>query len=54
MPGKHTDKQGRQAEHVKESEQAKGMPAKQAESVAWATVAKQAGKVQKGKPGKKK
>ena len=44
MPGKHTDKEKRQAAHVAASERGEGRPAKQARSIGWATVNKQKGK----------
>jgi plasmid stabilization system protein ParE len=34
----YTDKQKRQAEHIEEGYEAKGVPAEEAESRAWATV----------------
>jgi len=40
---KYTDKQKRQAEHIEESYEQKGMPTEQAEARAWATVNKQDG-----------
>jgi plasmid stabilization system protein ParE len=39
----YTDKQKRQAEHIEESMEARGMPKKQAEARAWATVNKNTG-----------
>ena len=44
MPGnKYTAKQERKAEHIEESYKEKGVPAKEAEARAWATVNKQDG-----------
>lgn len=40
---KYTDKQKRQAEHIEESYEQKGLPAEEAEARAWATVNKQDG-----------
>ena len=40
---KYTDKQKRQAEHIEESYEEKGVPAEEAEARAWATVNKQDG-----------
>lgn len=48
MPGKHSAKEKRQAEHVKESEQKSGKSAEEAERIGWATVNKQKGE-KKGK-----
>jgi len=39
----YTDKQKRQAEHIEEGYEAKGVPKKEAEARAWATVNKQTG-----------
>ena len=39
----YTDKQKRQAEHIEESYEARGVPEKEAESRAWATVNKESG-----------
>jgi len=43
MPKKHryTEKEHRQVEHIKESEEARGMPADEAEAIGYATVSKQ-------------
>ena len=43
MPKKHryTEKEHRQVEHIKESEEARGMPADEAEAIGYATVNKQ-------------
>ncbi|MGI4739633.1 MAG: hypothetical protein ACRYG7_31075 [Janthinobacterium lividum] len=43
----YTDKQKRQAEHIEESYEKKGVPAEEAEARAWATVNKQDGGGQK-------
>lgn len=40
---KYTDKQERKAEHIAEGYEQKGVPKKEAESRAWATVNKQDG-----------
>lgn len=40
---KYTDKQKRQAEHIEESYEKKGLPEEEAEARAWATVNKQDG-----------
>jgi plasmid stabilization system protein ParE len=40
---KYTDKQKRQAEHIEESYESRGVPEKEAESRAWATVNKETG-----------
>lgn len=40
---KYTEKQKRKAEHIEESYEDKGVPAKEAEARAWATVNKQSG-----------
>ncbi|WP_206680752.1 hypothetical protein [Hymenobacter polaris] len=40
---KYTDKQKRQAEHIEEGYEQKGVPADEAEARAWATVNKQDG-----------
>jgi plasmid stabilization system protein ParE len=40
---KYTDKQKRQAEHIEESYESRGLPAKEAERRAWATVNKETG-----------
>jgi plasmid stabilization system protein ParE len=39
----YTDKQKRQAEHIEESYESRGVPAEQAEQRAWATVNKETG-----------
>lgn len=44
MPGtKYTDKQERKADHIEKSYEKKGVPKKEAEARAWATVNKQDG-----------
>ena len=40
---KYTDKQKRKAEHIEEGYERRGVPAKEAESRAWATVNKESG-----------
>ena len=39
----HTDKQKRQAEHIESSYESRGLPEKEAERRAWATVNKESG-----------
>ncbi len=52
---KYTDKQKRQAEHIEEGYEQKGVPANEAEARAWATVNKQDGGGKKpGGAGRKK
>jgi plasmid stabilization system protein ParE len=52
---KYTDKQIRQAEHIEEGYEKKGVPAEEAEARAWATVNKQDGGGKKpGGSGRKK
>jgi plasmid stabilization system protein ParE len=52
---KYTDKQKRQAEHIEESYEKKGVPEEEAEARAWATVNKQDGGGKKpGGSGRKK
>ena len=52
---KYTDKQKRQAEHIEEGYEQKGVPADEAEARAWATVNKQDGGGKKpGGSGRKK
>jgi plasmid stabilization system protein ParE len=51
---KYTDKQKRQAEHIEESYEEKGLPDKEAESRAWATVNKESGGGKKSGSGRKK
>lgn len=53
---KYTDKQKRQAEHIEESYEKKGVSEKEAESRAWATVNKESdgGKLSGSGRGKKK
>jgi plasmid stabilization system protein ParE len=40
---KYTDKQKRQAEHIEKSYESRGVPEKEAEARAWATVNKETG-----------
>ena len=40
---KYTDKQKRQADHIAEGYEARGVPEEEAESRAWATVSKESG-----------
>lgn len=52
---KYTDKQKRQAEHIEEGYEKRGVPEEQAEARAWATVNKQDGGGKKaGGAGRKK
>ena len=52
---KYTDKQKRQAEHIEEGYEQRGVPAEEAEARAWATVNKQDGGGKKpGGAGRKK
>ena len=52
---KYTDKQKRQAEHIEESYEKKGVPEEEAEARAWATVNKNdGGGKQPGGAGRKK
>jgi plasmid stabilization system protein ParE len=50
----YTDKQKRKAEHIEESYEAKGVPSKEAEARAWATVNKQDGGGKQSGSGRKK
>lgn len=50
---KYTDKQKRQAEHIEESYEKKGVSEEEAESRAWATVNKQDGGGNKSGAGRK-
>jgi hypothetical protein len=43
MPGKHTAKQERQAQHIEEGYEKKGVAKGEAERRAWATVNKESG-----------
>jgi plasmid stabilization system protein ParE len=52
--GAYTDKQKRQAEHIEEGYEKKGVSKKAAESRAWATVNKESGGGKKSGSGKKK
>ena len=49
----YTDKQKRQAEHIEESYEKKGVPTEEAESRAWARVNKQWGGGKKSGSGRK-
>lgn len=40
---KYTEKQKRQAEHIEESYEKRGVPEEKAEEIAWATINKQDG-----------
>ena len=40
---KYTGKQGRKADHIAESYESRGVPEKEAERIAWATVNKECG-----------
>jgi plasmid stabilization system protein ParE len=51
---KYTDKQKRQAEHIKEGYKEKGLSDEEAESRAWATVNKTSGGGKKSGSGRKK
>ena len=50
----YTDKQKRQAEHIEESYEERGVPEEEAECRAWATVNKQSGGGKKSERGRKK
>jgi len=50
----YTDKQKRQAEHIEEGYEKKGVPDEEAEKRAWATVNKQDGGGKKSGSGRKK
>jgi plasmid stabilization system protein ParE len=50
----YTDKQKRQAEHIEEGYEKKGVSAKEAESRAWATVNKESGGGKKSGSGRGK
>ncbi|BCT92588.1 hypothetical protein LYSHEL_16120 [Lysobacter helvus] len=49
----YTDKQKRQAQHIEEGYEKKGVPDKEAEARAWATVNKQDGGGKKSGSGRK-
>ena len=49
----YTDKQKRQAQHIEEGYEKKGVPEKEAEARAWATVNKQDGGGKKSGSGRK-
>jgi plasmid stabilization system protein ParE len=51
---KYTDKQKRQAEHIEESYEKKGVSEEKAEEIAWATVNKQDGGGKLSGSGRKK
>lgn len=51
---KYTDKQKRQAEHIEESYEERGVPEKEAEKRAWATVNKESGGGKKSGSGRGK
>ena len=51
---KYTDKQKRQAEHIEEGYEKKGVSEEESEKRAWATVNKQDGGGKKGGSGSKK
>jgi plasmid stabilization system protein ParE len=50
---KYSDKQKRQAQHIEEGYESRGVPEKEAERRAWATVNKYTGGGQKGGSGDK-
>jgi plasmid stabilization system protein ParE len=52
--GKYTDKQKRQAEHIEEGYEDRGVSRKEAESRAWATVNKESGGGKKSGSGRGK
>lgn len=52
--GKYTDKQKRQAEHIAEGYEARGVPESEAEGRAWATVNKETGGGKKSGSGRGK
>jgi plasmid stabilization system protein ParE len=51
---KYTDKQKRQAEHIEEGYENRGVPTDEAEKRAWATVNKESGGGKKSGAGRKK
>jgi len=51
---KYTDKQDRQADHIEKSYESRGVPKKEAESRAWATVNKTSGGGKKSGSGRGK
>jgi len=51
---KYSDKQKRQAEHIEEGYEKRGVSDKEAERRAWATVNKESGGGEKGGSGRKK
>lgn len=52
--GAYTDKQKRQAEHIEEGYEKKGLSSEEAERRAWATVNKESGGGKKSGSGRKK
>ena len=54
MPGAHTAKQDRQAKHIEQGYENKGVSKKEAEHRAWATVNKSSGRRKKKSAGSKK
>lgn len=50
---RYTDKQKREAEHIEEGYEKRGMPEDEAERIAWATVNKQDGGGKKSGSGRK-
>jgi len=52
--GKYTSKQKRQAEHIEDSYENRGVSKKEAESRAWATVNKESGGGKKSGSGREK
>ena len=50
----YTDKQKRQAEHIEQSYEARGVPEETAAAIAWSTVNKQDGGGKKSGSGRKK
>jgi len=50
----YTDKQRRKAEHIEEGYEKRGVPTKEAEARAWATVNKDSGGGNKSRPGRGK
>ena len=50
----YTDKQKRQAEHIEESYEKKGVPEERAEEIAWSTVNKQDGGGKQSGSGRKR
>jgi hypothetical protein len=50
----YSNKQKRQASHIEEGYEKRGVPVKQAKKRAWATVNKQTGGAKKNRPAKKR